>query len=107
MKHGTEQAVVTIIKTSIKQGKLVSTVRGEQCGDGQPGAPCCRRYRPPAAAFFEQIALDIASPLLEEPGALLPILHALQDHFRYIPAEVVPPGGAAAKPFPGGSSRCH
>ncbi|MBE9539572.1 MAG: formate dehydrogenase subunit gamma [Proteobacteria bacterium] len=43
-----------------------------------------------AALNIEQIALDIASPLAEEPGALLPILHALQEHFAYIPTEVVP-----------------
>lgn len=39
---------------------------------------------------IEQITLDIASPLAQESGALIPILHALQKHFRYIPAQAVP-----------------
>ena len=39
---------------------------------------------------IKQITLDIASPLLGETGAILPVLHALQNHFGYIPAEVVP-----------------
>lgn len=38
---------------------------------------------------LEQIARSIAAPLVDEPGALLPILHALQDHFGYIPSEAV------------------
>ena len=42
-------------------------------------------------ADIEQIALDIASPMAQDPGALLPILHALQKHFRYIPAQAVAP----------------
>ena len=40
-------------------------------------------------ADIEQITLDIASPMAQDPGALLPILHALQIHFRYIPAQAV------------------
>ena len=40
-------------------------------------------------ADTEQAVIDIVSPWLAEPGALLPILHALQDHFHYIPAESV------------------
>jgi len=43
-----------------------------------------------STADIEQITLNIASPLLGEPGALLPVLHALQEHFRFIPAEAVP-----------------
>ena len=39
---------------------------------------------------IEQITLDIISPLAREPGALLPILHALQSHFKYIPRDCVP-----------------
>jgi len=39
---------------------------------------------------IKQSTLDIVSLRLAEPGALLPILHALQDHFNYIPAESVP-----------------
>lgn len=38
---------------------------------------------------IKQVTLEIATPLLNEPGALLPILHALQDHFGYIPTESV------------------
>ena len=41
-------------------------------------------------ANIERITQDIAAPLLEETGALLPILHALQDYFCYIPAQAVP-----------------
>ena len=40
---------------------------------------------------IEQITLEIASPLAQDSGALIPILHALQEHFRYIPTEAVPP----------------
>ncbi len=39
---------------------------------------------------LEQTTREIASALADEPGALLPILHALQEHFSYIPAECVP-----------------
>lgn len=39
---------------------------------------------------IEQITRDIASPLLGEAGALLPILHGLQSHFGYIPSQAVP-----------------
>ena len=42
------------------------------------------------AADIKQLTLDIASPLVGEPGALLPILHAVQEHFGHIPAEAVP-----------------
>lgn len=33
---------------------------------------------------------NIMQPLQDKPGALLPILHAVQHEFSYIPAEVVP-----------------
>ena len=39
---------------------------------------------------IEQKTLEIISPLAGEPGALLPILHALQSHFKYIPPDAVP-----------------
>lgn len=32
----------------------------------------------------------LAEPLAAEPGALLPILHAIQDRFGYVPEEAVP-----------------
>ena len=33
---------------------------------------------------------DLATALRDRPGALLPILHAVQDRFGYLPAETVP-----------------
>jgi len=39
---------------------------------------------------IEQTTREIASALAGEPGALLPILHALQEHFSYIPEQCVP-----------------
>lgn len=41
-------------------------------------------------ADIQQTALDIASPLADQDGALLPVLHAVQEQFGYIPSEVVP-----------------
>lgn len=38
---------------------------------------------------------EIITELKDKPGALLPILHAIQDHLSYIPAESVPPIAAA------------
>ncbi|MBK8816506.1 MAG: formate dehydrogenase subunit gamma [Methylococcaceae bacterium] len=38
---------------------------------------------------------EIITELKDKPGALLPILHAIQDHLGYIPAESVPPIAAA------------
>jgi len=38
---------------------------------------------------IEQATLDVIAAWLTEPGALLPVLHALQDHFGYIPTESV------------------
>lgn len=35
-------------------------------------------------------ATEIAIGLVDKPGALLPVLHAIQDELSYIPAEVVP-----------------
>jgi formate dehydrogenase subunit gamma len=32
----------------------------------------------------------IISPLKDKPGALLPVLHAIQDHMGYIPTDAVP-----------------
>jgi len=37
-----------------------------------------------------QIAADIAAAMARKPGALLPILHAIQDDLGYIPAATVP-----------------
>jgi formate dehydrogenase subunit gamma len=37
-----------------------------------------------------EITHELITPLKNEAGALLPILHAIQDHFAYVPAEVVP-----------------
>jgi formate dehydrogenase subunit gamma len=34
---------------------------------------------------------EIAQSLASEPGALLPILHAIQDEFGYVPESAVPP----------------
>jgi formate dehydrogenase subunit gamma len=34
---------------------------------------------------------DLIAPLAELPGALLPILHALQDKYGYVPKQAVPP----------------
>ena len=42
------------------------------------------------AAEIKQLTLEIASPLAAEPGALLPILHAVQEQFGYIPTDAVP-----------------
>ena len=39
---------------------------------------------------LEQTTSEIASALAAQPGALLPILHALQEHFTYIPEECIP-----------------
>jgi formate dehydrogenase subunit gamma len=33
---------------------------------------------------------DIVQTLKDKPGALLPVLHALQDHFGFVPPEAVP-----------------
>ena len=33
---------------------------------------------------------ELIAPFTEEVGALLPILHAIQDHFGYVPRESVP-----------------
>ncbi len=42
----------------------------------------------------DQIDLQLAQRLIDEhstlPGAMLPILHAIQEQFSYVPAEVVP-----------------
>ena len=38
----------------------------------------------------QQVVDDIASGLVEKPGALLPILHGIQDALGYIPPDVVP-----------------
>ena len=38
---------------------------------------------------------EIISGLKDKPGALLPILHSIQDHLGFIPAESVPPIAAA------------
>ena len=38
----------------------------------------------------QQAILALAEPLAKQPGALLPILHAIQDEFGYVPAEAVP-----------------
>lgn len=35
-------------------------------------------------------ASEITTSLASKPGALLPVLHAIQDEFSFIPAEVVP-----------------
>ncbi len=38
---------------------------------------------------LEQVVRRITAPLVDEPGALLPVLHALQDHFGHIPTAAV------------------
>ena len=38
---------------------------------------------------------QIASDMADEPGALLPVLHAVQDEFGYVPAAAVPHLAAA------------
>jgi formate dehydrogenase subunit gamma len=37
-----------------------------------------------------KIATGIATVLVHKPGALLPVLHGIQDELGYIPAEVIP-----------------
>lgn len=39
---------------------------------------------------IEQQTRDIIAPWVDELGPLLPALHALQDHFGYVPPESVP-----------------
>ncbi len=39
---------------------------------------------------IEQQTRELITPLIDELGPLLPILHALQDHFAYVPPESVP-----------------
>src|SRR5690349_19738228 len=46
-------------------------------------------------AWNEARAQPIIARLKELPGALLPILHALQEEFGYIPAEAIPLVGEA------------
>lgn len=41
-------------------------------------------------ATNSDVIREIASEREDLPGALLPILHAVQDHFGYLPAESVP-----------------
>jgi formate dehydrogenase subunit gamma len=36
------------------------------------------------------ITRTLVQPLIDEPGALLPVLHAIQDRFGYVPAAAVP-----------------
>ena len=40
---------------------------------------------------IESQTQGLIAPLVNEAGALLPILHALQDFFGYVPPESVPP----------------
>lgn len=40
---------------------------------------------------------QVISQLKDQPGALLPILHGIQDHCGYIPVEAIPKIGAALK----------
>jgi len=37
-----------------------------------------------------QLTDELITPLANEAGALLPVLHAIQDHLGYIPPEAVP-----------------
>jgi formate dehydrogenase subunit gamma len=39
---------------------------------------------------IEHTTRDLIAPLADEMGALLPMLHVLQDHFGYVPPESVP-----------------
>lgn len=39
---------------------------------------------------IEQQTRELIDPHLDELGALLPVLHTLQDHFGYVPPESVP-----------------
>ena len=39
---------------------------------------------------IEQLTRELITPYLDELGPLLPVLHALQDHFGYVPDESVP-----------------
>lgn len=39
---------------------------------------------------IEKTTAELIEPLRHKLGALLPILHALQDHFGYVPRESVP-----------------
>ncbi len=45
---------------------------------------------PSAAIFNDDDIFSIIAPLTGKPGALLPVLHALQDHFGFVPKESVP-----------------
>ena len=42
-----------------------------------------------SASDIAGITLSLVQPMLDEPGALLPVLHAVQDKLGYIPAESV------------------
>ncbi len=43
-----------------------------------------------AASDHQTVVQDIIATLKDKPGALLPILHGIQDAFGYIPPEAVP-----------------
>lgn len=55
-----------------------------------PSAPAAPSGPDRYPAWSEAAALDLLEPLLPLRGALLPMLHALQEHFGYVDAEALP-----------------